>query len=65
MNSAIQCISNIHELTLYILTDKYKKSINKQSNRVELLQNWRNLIVGMWESNCIVSPLTFHKNIEE
>ena len=63
MNSAIQCVSNIHELTLYILTDKYKKSINKRSNRVELLQNWRNLIVGMWESNCIVSPLTFHKNI--
>ena len=63
MNSAIQCVSNVHELTLYILTDNYKKSINAKSNRVELLKNWRNLINGMWESNCIVSPLTFHKNI--
>ena len=65
MNSAIQCVSNVHELTKYILSDKYRNSINKKSNRLELLQNWRNLINGMWESNCIVSPLTFHKNIRK
>lgn len=65
MNSAIQCVSNVHELTHYILSDKYLKSTNRKSNRLELLKNWRNLINGMWESNCIVSPLTFHKNIRK
>jgi ubiquitin carboxyl-terminal hydrolase 8 len=65
MNSAIQCVSNVHDLTQYILNNKYKNSINKKSKRLELLQNWRNLIYGIWESNCIVSPLTFHKNIRK
>ena len=32
MNSAIQCVSNVPDLTKYILSGKYKNSINKKVN---------------------------------
>ena len=63
MNAAIQCLSNVHELTEYFINDEYKKSENKKSKRNDILNNWVRLMKGMWENNCVVSPMSFHKNI--
>lgn len=63
MNAAIQCLSNVHDLTEYFINDEYKKNENKKSKRNDVLNNWARLIKGMWENNCVVSPMSFHKNI--
>ena len=65
MNSAIQCMSNVHDLTKYFIFNEYKQSIKKDSKRYELLENWVRLMKGLWENNCIVSPVSFHKNIRK
>lgn len=60
MNSAIQCLSNTEILTEYFLSKSYLKDI-KSTDNCDLLTQWVRLLNGMWESDCIVSPNSFHK----
>ena len=62
MNSAIQCLSNTDIFRNYILNDEYKNEMNTKN--CELLIQWVKLMKGMWESNCIVSPNSFHNTLQ-
>ena len=65
MNSAIQCLSNTVQLTQYFNTKEFANDINKNYKHIQLAYQWHRLLKGMWESNCIVSPTSFHKTIRE
>ena len=65
MNSAIQCLSNTVELTKYFNEKTFARDINKNYKHIQLAYQWHRLMKGMWESNCIVSPTSFHKTIRE
>ena len=65
MNSAVQCLSNTTLLTDYFLTDTYLKNIKKNNDNCDLLIQWVRLMKGMWESDCIVSPNSFHKTFRQ
>ncbi len=65
MNSAIQCLSNTLELTKYFNNKDFANDINKNYKHIQLAYQWHRLLKGMWESNCIVSPTSFHKTIRE
>ena len=65
MNSAIQCLSNTLELTKYFNDKDFAKDINKKYKHIQLAYQWHRLLKGMWESNCIVSPTSFHKTVRE
>ena len=60
MNSAIQCLSNTLELTNYFLSTAY---IEDNSNNSILIKEWKRLLDGIWDSNCTISPNSFHKTI--
>jgi ubiquitin carboxyl-terminal hydrolase 8 len=65
MNSAIQCLSNTIKLTDYFNTKEFANDINKNYKHIQLAYQWHRLLKGIWESNCIVSPTSFHKTIRE
>lgn len=65
MNSAIQCLSNTEVFTKYFLSDKYLNDIKSDNDNCELLHQWVRLMKGMWESDCIVSPNSFHKTFRQ
>ena len=63
LNSALQIISNIHELNEYInlrLTEN--SDINNLDKR--LMKEWNDLRILMWEKNVIISPNRFKKTVE-
>jgi ubiquitin C-terminal hydrolase len=73
MNSAVQCLSNTVELTDYFLENKYKDDLreNKKTGnedemkaKLMLLREWERLLHGIWDSNCTVSPVSFHHTIQ-
>ena len=61
MNSAIQCLSNTLLLTDFFLTGKFKNSINRTKVESKMVIDWNNLLNGIWDENCTVSPNTFLK----
>ena len=65
MNSAIQCLSNTIELTKYFNDKSFANDINKNYKHIQLAYQWHRLLKGMWESNCIVSPTSFHRTVRE
>lgn len=51
MNSGIQCISNIHELAEYYITDKYIKDVNSPNwlgTHGNLSNSFANLLKNLW-----------------
>ena len=51
MNSAIQCISNIHELAEYYISDKYIEDINAPNwlgAHCNLSHAFANLLKNLW-----------------
>ena len=61
MNSAVQCVSNVYELTDYFLTKKFANDFNKNNKYSEIAKEWYRLISGMYEENCKISPVSFYK----
>ncbi|CAD5218340.1 unnamed protein product [Bursaphelenchus okinawaensis] len=63
MNSALQCLSNVPELTQYFLTEKYLEEINYDNvlgTRGRLVQAYADLIKEMWSGkNSSVKPYQF------
>ena len=65
MNSAIQCMSNTHELTEYFLSKKFVSDFNQKSKNKLLVTEWYRLINAIYEENCTISPLSFFKTINK
>lgn len=63
MNAAIQCLSNTNKLTWYILSGVIDENISKNKKEYILLNEYRRLLTGMWEDNCIVKPLSFKETL--
>ena len=61
MNTAIQCLSHTLELTEYFLMEKYTEDYNKNSKYSNLVTEWYKLLVGIYEENCKISPVSFYK----
>lgn len=59
LNSAVQCLSNTLELTDYFLTQKYEEDLNKSKKESKMSYEYYRIIEGMWESNCIIKPVSF------
>ena len=64
MNSAIQCLSHSLLLTDYFLKKEYLKDINKEKN-YKIAIEWYKLLNGIWDSNCTISPNSFHKTFQK
>lgn len=72
MNTAIQCLSNIHPLSSYFisnnyvidLTNRFDEVQNKKLNEIILSKEYGKLIKTMWNSNVSVNPKSFHECIE-
>ena len=65
MNSAIQCLSNCEELTLYFLSGLYKKEINstsKYGTGGQIAESYAELLEKLWkEDNRSINPYNFIK----
>lgn len=72
MNTAIQCLSNIHLLTSYFLQNEYIADLsnrfqevkNKKLNEIILSREYGKLIKSLWGSNSSIDPKSFHECIE-
>ena len=64
MNSAIQCLSNIPELTYYFKSKKFIKDMKNESDERNLVVQWYKLVDGIWSSNCIISPQSFRREVK-
>jgi len=65
LNSAIQCLSHTHELTHYLLSDKYKEDANYDRKEYKLLVEYIKVIKGLWDDPCIVKPVSFRNVLGE
>lgn len=73
MNTAIQCLSNIHPLTIYFLKNEYIADLsnrfqevkNKKLNEILLSREYGKLIKLIWSSSNSVDPKSFHECIEK
>eukprot|EP01103_Thecamoeba_quadrilineata_P011056 TRINITY_DN255_c0_g1_i1.p1 TRINITY_DN255_c0_g1~~TRINITY_DN255_c0_g1_i1.p1 ORF type:complete len:650 (-),score=82.98 TRINITY_DN255_c0_g1_i1:498-2447(-) len=67
MNSAVQCLSNTQYLTNLILSDEYKRSINKSNPlglKGSLIDSYASLIKSMWSGkNSSTSPKNLRSTI--
>ena len=64
MNSAIQCLSNIPELTHYFKSKSFIKDMKNDCNERNLLVQWYKLVDGIWSSNCVISPQSFRREVK-
>ena len=63
LNSALQIISNFHDLNDYI--DVFlEDNPNLKSLDLQLMKEWNDLRKLMWNKNVIISPNRFKKTIE-
>ena len=60
MNSSIQCLSNTTVLTNLFFNKKYS---NLKSKNHILVKEWEKLLCGLYHENCVVSPISFYKNV--
>jgi|JI61114C2RNA_FD_contig_41_2052271_length_1406_multi_2_in_0_out_0_1 ubiquitin carboxyl-terminal hydrolase 4/11/15 len=67
MNSGLQCLSHVIELTNYFLTDKYISEINKENNlgtKGDLSTTYAKLLKQLWMgSDSSVSPTQLKRAI--
>lgn len=72
LNTSIQCLSNIPDLTDYILNNEYVDDLNNRfqelrggkMNEILLSKEYTKLIKAMWNSNSAIEPRTFHELIQ-
>ena len=64
MNSGLQCISLTVPLTRYFVTGEFLEDINTETDEFKLCKEYIRVLIGMWEDNCIVSPVSFRKHLE-
>jgi ubiquitin C-terminal hydrolase len=68
LNTAIQCISNIPDLTHYFLTDAYLQDLTNRfqetkstkNNEIILTREYGRLIKALWNTGSPIEPKTFH-----
>lgn len=63
MNSAVQCLSNVLELTHYFRSKKFVGDLKHESQERNLIVQWYKLLEGLWNSNCVVSPQSFRREV--
>lgn len=63
MNSAVQCLSNVLELTYYFRSKKFVGDLKHDSQERNLIVQWYKLLEGLWNSNCVVSPQSFRREV--
>jgi ubiquitin C-terminal hydrolase len=71
MNASIQCLSNSIPFTIFFLNMDYLKykdenkddDEDKNLDEFYLIDNWFNLVDGLWKNNCVISPISFIKSI--
>ena len=63
MNSAMQCLSACQPLTKYFLSGNFKEDINLRKKEYKMCKEFYRLLVGMWEENCIVKPVSFKQTL--
>jgi len=65
MNSAIQCLSHVIELTMYFLLNKYLNEINRTNKfgtNGKMVEAYYELIKELWLGNkSIISPWDFRQ----
>jgi ubiquitin carboxyl-terminal hydrolase 2/21 len=59
MNTAIQCLGHIDILRNYIIKHNFNENTQKCCFQL------KRLLIGLWENNCTVNPVSFHKTIKE
>ena len=69
MNSGLQCLSNIKELTQYFLTDKYLQEINEQNplgTKGKLVKKYAAFLKALWFGTAgVYSPWALKSGISE
>ena len=60
LNSSIQCLLKSHSLTNYVLNKRIYKDVKPNSI---LTKEWIRLVNGVYEENCIITPLSFFKSV--
>ncbi len=61
LNTAIQCLSSIKNLTAYFLSNTYSEDLNMDKAEHELVEEYANLIKDIWRGNRRVNPSHFKK----
>ena len=64
MNSAVQCLSNVLELTYYFRSKKFVADLKQDSQERNLVVQWFKLLEGLWNNNCVVSPQSFRREVK-
>jgi ubiquitin carboxyl-terminal hydrolase 36/42 len=59
MNTSIQCLGHIDSLRNFIVTNNFNETTQKCCYQL------KRLLIGLWENNCTVNPISFHKTIKE
>jgi ubiquitin carboxyl-terminal hydrolase 4/11/15 len=66
MNSALQCIRSIEELSIYFLTNKFKRDINNDNPlgyHGAMASAYHTVVRNLWEGTSYYSPSTFKRQI--
>lgn len=63
MNSGLQCLSHTIPLTRYFLTGDFLEDINPEKEEFQLCKEYIRVLLGMWEDNCVISPVSFRKHL--
>jgi len=72
LNTSLQCLSHIPELTDYILNNDHVDDLNnrfqelkgKKMNEILLTKEYTKLIKAIWNSTSAIEPKTFHELIQ-
>ena len=72
LNTSIQCLSNIPELTEYFnsnsyiadLNNRFKETKDKKLNEIILTKEYGKLIKAMWTNTSSIEPKTLHEAIQ-
>ena len=70
MNSGIQCLSHVIELTKYFLSNSFVKDIPLKDGKpirkeFLILKEWVVLLQGIWEKNQLLRPVSFKNMISQ
>lgn len=64
INSAVQCLSNISPLTFFFINKDFISDLKNESLERNLVVQWYKLLIGLWSSNCIISPQSFRREVK-
>ena len=65
LNSATQMLSNCIPLTHYFLSDNYEEDVNIRSVEYQFAIEWLKLLKGIWNANCTIQPVSYHRVFSE